>query len=52
MTTELYHLTLGGETFNLDVYRQKVCDTGIKIMWLSTLSMSVCVCEDIGAGRN
>jgi hypothetical protein len=31
MTTGLYHLTLGGETFNLDVYRQKVCDTCIKI---------------------
>ena len=48
MTTRLYHLTLGGETINLDVYRQDVCDTCIRIIWLSTITVSMCVCEGIG----
>ena len=48
MTTRVYHLTLGGETFNLDVYRQEVYDTCIKIIWLSTITVSMCVCEGIG----
>lgn len=52
MTTGLYHLTLGGETFNLDVYRQEVCDTCIKIIWLSAITVSMCICEGIGEELN
>lgn len=41
MTTGLYHLNLGRDTFNLDVSRQKVCDTFKKIIWASTITINV-----------
>lgn len=50
MTTGLYHLKLGRDTFNLDISRQKVCDVlKKKIIWASTITINV---RGVGGASN